>query len=117
MEEVIVRALLYLNINPSLNGFNYLKRAIALALTDHAYLVNIRKTYFIIAKENNVTSSSVERSIRYAITRAFDSGKEDAMIKCFGGLIDSTTGTISNKTFITDLSIKIRSYLEENNEN
>ena len=55
-------------VNPSLLGFNYLKRGIEICIEEPKMLSGITKElYPTISKEYNTTSSRVERAIRHAI--------------------------------------------------
>lgn len=65
----------YLNekgVKHSLSGFDYLMRAIEIGLEDKKSITNniCKNCYGVIAKENEVKSSQIERAMRHAIEKS-----------------------------------------------
>ena len=66
----IIQLLLKVGIDPSHVGYDYLREAIMLGYSDRKYLRNITSAlYPKIAEINGVTITSVEKSIRHAISK------------------------------------------------
>ena len=69
----ILEYLVIIGIKPKLSGFEYLRCAIKLVLSNNEYLCNITKMlYPEIAKIMQTKSECVERSIRHAIDVAYN---------------------------------------------
>ena len=98
----ISKVLKELGVSPSLNGFGYLREAIALVLTDDSLLNRVitKQLYPNIAKKFNTTPSRVERGMRHAIERGFDKGNSELMEQIFGYTVSSCSGRATNKEFI-----------------
>lgn len=78
MRNKIKKMLMEIGISPSLNGFDYLTDAIMLCMDSKKYLKGVTKIlYPEIAEKNETTGSRVERGIRHAIEKAYESGSPD----------------------------------------
>lgn len=92
-------------IQPHLLGYDYLGEAIEMVLEDRRNLRLITKAvYPQIAKKYDTAPSRVERAIRHAITRAFDSPLPGTVYEIFGNTIDPRTGKPTNSQFIAAVS-------------
>ena len=77
MQQRISTLLVELGIHVHLQGYTYLKEAISLALVDNQYLHKMTsRLYPTIACKYQTTWQRVERSIRTAITQAFEQKNE-----------------------------------------
>lgn len=73
--EYCTKLLINMGITPDKLGFEYLRKAIMLAVGDNTYLQKITKRlYPDIAKEYGVKSRDVERCIRFSIELAYNNG-------------------------------------------
>lgn len=73
--EFCTKLLINMGITPDKLGFEYLRKAIMLAVEDNTYLQKITKRlYPDIAKEYGVKSRDVERCIRFSIELAYNNG-------------------------------------------
>ncbi len=73
--EYCTKLLINMGITPDKLGFEYLRKAIMLAVEDNTYLQKITKRlYPDIAKEYGVKSRDVERCIRFSIELAYNNG-------------------------------------------
>lgn len=78
MRKEINELLLKLGISASLNGFDYIARAIELSVKQK--MAMCKGIYTLIAEENGTKAQRVERSIRHAITKM-----DKEVYKQFGG--------------------------------
>ena len=69
MRRKIEDKLLELGIKPNLNGFGYICDFIELIIDDEERKFKMMYLYSFVAKKNKTTSTSVERSIRHAISK------------------------------------------------
>lgn len=108
-EAIITEIIQELCISAHLKGYKYLRTAIKFSV-ENAALVNAVTTvlYPKIAGEYNVTSESVERSIRTAIQLAWERGNPEAFSKYFGynSLIKKKKPT--NAEFVARIADEIR---------
>ena len=73
--EYCTKLLINMGITPDKLGFEYLRKAIMLAVEDNTYLQKItNRLYPDIAKEYGVKSRDVERCIRFSIELAYNNG-------------------------------------------
>lgn len=101
MKHKIYELLNQCGVPASLNGRDYLQKAIEMAIDDPSLKKNITKRlYPTLASEYGTTPSRVERSIRHAIEVAFDRGNLDFLEHVFGYTIDNEKGKPTNGEFI-----------------
>ena len=94
-----------LGIPANLKGHKYIRYAIILSLEDITVLDSITGIlYPTIAKEYGVTSSRVERAIRYAIEVSFNRGNIKLVHNIFGYTIDIEKGKLTNSEFLATLT-------------
>ncbi len=97
--QMISRELAKEGIDPKFKGYKYLKAAVYLAVKDNGKVEAITKEiYMQIADDHSTTAAAVERSIRYAVSKA--SGPE------------VTSEARTNKKLITDISICVLCEIE-----
>lgn len=105
----IVEVLLDIGIPASLKGYNCLKAAIGLVLSDDAYIQSITKRlYPTVAEECNTTASRVERAIRHAIEVAFSNMDPDQIERYFGRCYNYYRGKVTNGEFVAILAERVR---------
>ena len=92
-----------------IKGYQFLRDAILLAVSDHDYINAVTKRlYPEIAKRNATTASRVERAIRHAIEVAWDRGDVDTLNSYFGYTIHNLRGKPTNSEFIAMIADKMR---------
>lgn len=69
------RLLINLGIAPKTNGYGYLASAISIKLESRPDDITMTALYKRIAEENQVTTASVERCMRFAVGRAYNTNK------------------------------------------
>ena len=103
----ISKTLKDLGISPALQGYTYLREALELVMDD-IELANrggiTKNLYPIIAKKYKNTINGIERSIRYAIERAFDRTGSDLLEEMFGCSTDASKGKATNSEFIATVA-------------
>lgn len=107
--ERVTDALLRLGIPVNLNGFQYLRDAIMIAAERPQVMNAVTKVlYPTVAKMNNTTPFRVERSIRSAISIAWNRCRESVIERLFGGTVDPERGKPTNSEFIALIADRVR---------
>jgi two-component system response regulator (stage 0 sporulation protein A) len=108
-EAIVTKAIQELCIPAHLKGYKYLRIAIKYSIED-AKLVNTMTTilYPKVAENYDVSSESVERSIRTAIQLAWDRGNPEAFSKYFGYNSQVRKKRPTNAEFIARIADEIR---------
>lgn len=93
-DELTVTEILHqVGVPAHIKGYQFLRDAILLAVSDHDYINAVTKRlYPEIAKRNATTASRVERAIRHAIEVAWDRGDVDTLNSYFGYTIHNLRG-------------------------
>ena len=92
-----------------IKGYQYLREAIMMSVEEPDMLGSITKVlYPTIAKNNQTTSSRVERAIRHAIEVAWNRGRMETLDAMFGYTINTGKGKPTNSEFIALIADKIR---------
>ena len=92
-----------------IKGYQYLRAAIMMAVTDMDTINAITKIlYPTIAKQFSTTPSRVERAIRRAIEVAWDRGDVETLNRLFGYTVAVSRGKPTNSEFIAMISDKLR---------
>lgn len=103
--EYICGELHSLGMPSSLDGFRYALEGIKLGLYDESLLRSVtRKLYPEIARRCNSRPPLVERSLRTAITTAWDRGSLDTLQSIFGYTVSGSRGRPTNAEFISMLA-------------
>ena len=102
---LVTQLLMCAGLSPHLNGFNYLRSGILRALDDRSLLRGITKSlYRDIAREFGTNAVCVERSMRSAIERAWQTVSPEERRKVFGTLFDAYPEVPSNAPFLTAMT-------------
>ncbi|CAB1247068.1 protein of unknown function [Ruminococcaceae bacterium BL-4] len=98
----------------NVRGYQYLKAAIQSELNKEEILgINLNQyTYPAIAEKYHVTSTSVERCCRHAISLGFKTAAPETIKRYFGNSIHSRTGIPTVSEFISALA----NYMKESEE-
>lgn len=107
-ENRIKTILMGLDVDPSLNGFEYLVEAVKFTIEDKKKktIRPIMKLYKDVAKVFDTTSQRAERSMRFAIEKAFNANGEP-IYNVFHTLISQYTGKVTVSTFVAVIAEKI----------
>jgi two-component system response regulator (stage 0 sporulation protein A) len=100
-ERKIFTLLRDMGISPSLKGYEYLKFAIEVTMTDRTLVHSIvKKLYPCIADYFGTKPQNVERDIRQAIKVAWSKGMNESQEQLFGNIINPSKGRPTNAEFI-----------------
>ena len=109
LEIVISDIMRQIGVPAHIKGYQYLRQAIMLTVNDPELMHAVTKIlYPTVAKQNNTTSSRVERAIRHAIEVAWDRGDVDILSSYFGYTIQNSRGKPTNSEFNAMISDKLR---------
>jgi len=109
LECLVVNLLHSLGIPSHLKGYKYLKESIFLGYEDNDITNQVmKKLYPQIAFKYNVSSLSVERSMRHAIEIGFNRGDYELIAELFGHSINFDKAKPTNSEFITTLIDKLK---------
>ena len=109
LETQVTSVIHEIGIPAHIKGYQYLRDAIIMAITDMDILNSITKQlYPSIAKNYNTTPSRVERAIRHAIEVAWSRGKMDTIDKLFGYTVNNGKGKPTNSEFIALIADRLR---------
>lgn len=109
LENDVTIMLHEIGIPAHIKGYQYLRDAIAISVSEEDMLVSVTKVlYPTIAKRHDTTSSRVERAIRHAIEVAWTRGRLDTINEIFGYTISNGKGKPTNSEFIALIADKIR---------
>ena len=109
IDDKLSSLFLTIGIPAHIKGYQFLRDAILLAVSDHDYINAVTKRlYPEIAKRNATTASRVERAIRHAIEVAWDRGDVDTLNSYFGYTIHNLRGKPTNSEFIAMIADKMR---------
>lgn len=109
IEVVISDIMRQIGVPAHIKGYQYLRTAIRLSVSDTEMLASVTKLlYPTVAKMYSTTPSRVERAIRHAIEVAWDRGDVDVLSSYFGYTIQSQRGKPTNSEFIAMIADKLR---------
>ena len=109
LEAQVTNVIHEVGVPAHIKGYQYLREAITLAVTDIDIINSITKMlYPTLAKKFKTTPSRVERAIRHAIEVAWARGKMDVNNSMFGNTISANKGKPTNSEFIAMIADKLR---------
>ncbi len=109
LELMVTEIILQIGVPAHIKGYHYLRESIILAVKEPEIINSITKLlYPTVAKNNNTTSSRVERAIRHAIEVAWDRGDVDILNSYFGYTIHNLRGKPTNSEFVAMIADKLR---------
>ncbi|MDD6195010.1 MAG: sporulation transcription factor Spo0A [Lachnospiraceae bacterium] len=109
VEHIITKSLLTLGVPAQLNGYQYLREAIAMVVMNPQGVTAItRQLYPVIAERHNASGASVERAIRHAIEVSWNRGSMEAINRMFGYTINNQKGKPTNSEYIAMVADHIR---------
>lgn len=97
-----------IGVSPNIKGYVYLRDAILMAVENRDMMNAVTKElYPAVARRHASTRSRVERAMRHAIEKAFDSGDRFTLINYFGMSADRGVRRPSNSIFISTLADRV----------
>lgn len=109
VEHIITKSLHTLGVPAQLNGYKYLREAIAMVVMNPQGVTAItRQIYPVIAERYNASGPSVERAIRHAIEVSWNRGSMEAINRMFGYTINNQKGKPTNSEYIAMVADHIR---------
>ncbi len=108
LERQITTIIHEIGVPAHIKGYQYLREAIGLAVTDMEIINAVTKVlYPAVAKKFGTTASRVERAIRHAIEVAWDRGDLETLQKYFGYTVSNAKGKPTNSEFIAMIADRI----------
>lgn len=108
-EAYVVSTMRTIGVPAHVLGYQYVVRAITLAVNNSEYLHAITSMlYPTIAKEFGATPARVERAIRHAIEVAWQRGDLDVLLSYFGNTLDPSRGKPTNSEFIATIAEHVK---------
>lgn len=107
-----------IGVNPVHLGYNRLKIAVTLSFKDRSYFRAITKRlYPDVSKTEGLGCSvqNIERTVRHAVYRAFETATPDIINKYFSNTINKETGKVTSSTFIATIVNYIDMAIAQNN--
>ena len=98
-DMTVQRLLINLGITPKSNGYRYLTAAIMIKLSSRPGDIAMCKLYKRVSERFRVTTASVERCMRFAVTRTYNANQLIGINDLYDAVIISDTPTLSD--FIT----------------
>ncbi len=115
--NAIASALKELGVREYLVGYDYIKTAVRLRVTNAIQKrEGVMQLYYAVAKEHSTPYTLVERNIRYAIDRAFRCTNPEALDRWFGNTLSERTGKATNHQFIEAITEAIKQEVEDGAE-
>ena len=108
LERQITAIIHEIGVPAHINGYQYLREAISLAVEDMDVINAVTKVlYPAVARKFGTTASRVERAIRHAIEVAWDRGDLETLQKYFGYTVSNVKGKPTNSEFIAMIADRI----------
>lgn len=109
VDNTLSRLFAQLGIPSHIKGCAYLKSGILLAIQDDGIVKRmVSDLYPTIAREFGTTPASVERSMRHAITIAWDRGDLEFINELFGHTVSDKKGKPTNAEFISLIASRLK---------
>ena len=109
--SIITDVLHKLGIPANLKGYEYLRRAVLIAVADSAALNGVTKIiYPQIAAEYKTDSYNVERAIRHAIKISWERSNSETFAEFFKPIVDKRKGRPTNSETIATLAQYVINY-------
>ncbi len=108
LEEKISGIFISIGIAPNVNGYAYLRESVKIAVKDPLSINHITKIiYPQVAEHFDSSPSKVERSMRHAISTAWNRGRIDSLNNLFGMRLYSDIDRPTNGEFIALIADKL----------
>lgn len=114
LESIVTECIRNVGVPANIKGYRYIRTAIIMTVENMELLNYVTKQlYPDIAKLYNSTASRVERAIRHAIERAWNTGSPTAINDIFGYTVHTGRGKPTNSEFIAMIADKIRLQIKQ----
>ena len=110
-ERTVGDFLIQIGIPENVRGFYYLRTAVIYAVNENYHTNVSGHIYSVLTSEYNTTVSKIERSMRYALSVAFDRGDPSVLNEIFGSAYSSDTGRPRNLDAVYAISNAIKKRL------
>lgn len=108
-QMTVANALREIGVPAHIKGYQYLQRAILMAMKDGEMIHSMTKSlYPDIAKYYTTTASCVERAMRHAIEITWSRGDPSILYQYFGNTISGGRGKPTNGEFIAMIADQLR---------
>lgn len=108
LELEVHNELAFIGIRYGINGRDYIREFVMMAITNPVVLKSVVSTYRVIAERHDTTYTAVERCIRDAIEYCWENGNYDHIIDVFGYSCRPDKGRPTNLEFLAGLTDYIR---------
>ena len=117
LEALVTSVLHDIGVPAHIKGYQYLREALILAVTDEDDINAIQKNrYNEVAQMFDTMPKRVEQAIRHAIEVAWDRGDLDTLQGFFGYTVSNTKGKPTNSEFIAIVADRVRLWMKENTD-
>ncbi len=107
-DEQLTNLFLTLGIPANIKGYQYLREAVLMVLSDRSLTGRITKELYPgVAKRFGATPSKVERAMRHAIEVAWNRGRLDTVNRMYGHRLFEKQDRPSNSEFISCIAEKL----------
>lgn len=114
LESIVTECIRSVGVPANIKGYRYIRTAIIMTVENMELLNYITKQlYPDIAKLYNSTASRVERAIRHAIERAWNTGNPTVINDIFGYTVHTGRGKPTNSEFIAMIADRIRLQIKQ----
>jgi len=110
-ERTVGDFLIQIGIPENVRGFYYLRTAVMYAVNENSHINVSGHIYSVLTSEYHTTVSKIERSMRYALSVAFDRGDPSVLNEIFGSAYNSDTGRPRNLDAVYAISNAIKKRL------
>lgn len=105
LEQEMKRTLKDLGIRPDLKGYWYIIDAMQYMLADGDFMsLKTMNIYTAVSKQRGQSRQNIERCIRHAIERMYDTCETDAIADVLGKRTNIWNGKLTNKEFLWTLA-------------
>ena len=95
-KAVVQRLMIILGITPKGNGYKYLPAAIMLKLESRPDNIVMTEVCRIIGEAHNVSAKSVEKSMRFAVSRAYGVNKLEGINDMYNATVITAEPTLAD---------------------
>lgn len=98
-ERMVKKLLKEMGVPVNIKGYRYICNAVVCLSKEKEMKISLG-LYPKVAKEFGTTGSRVERAIRHAVERTFETGSYEVLDKIFGETVRNNKGKVTNSEFL-----------------
>lgn len=98
-ERMVKKLLKEMGVPVNIKGYRYICNAVVCLSKEKEMKISL-ELYPKVAKEFGTTGSRVERSIRHAVERTFETGSYEVLDEIFGETVRNNKGKVTNSEFL-----------------